>query len=104
MDLLLLALLLALTVWSARRLRRAWLRRRLRQVLSTTPGRTPDNPIVLTHARQMSEALATVRCPCGGAVQPLGETPRLGLRVARGRCVECEADVDLYFVMPQYVN
>lgn len=104
MDLLLLALCVALVAWSVRGLRR-WLeqsaRRNRRRGL---PGLTADQPLVLTSPRVIEEAREAVRCECGGRVKELGETSRLGLRVARGRCVECDADVDLYFVLPSLLN
>lgn len=104
MDLLLLALLVALAVWAARGAKRRWAKSRSARARATTPGFTADNPIVLRSASQLNEAVAAARCECGGRVQALGETTRLGLRVARGRCVECEEDVDLYFVLPHLVN
>lgn len=104
MDLLLVALLVALAVWSFRKLSALVKTRRAKAERAATPGYSADNPIVLKSGKQMDEAIGNARCTCGGRVQALGETPRLGLRVARGRCVECEADVDLYFVMPKYVN
>lgn len=104
MDLLLLALLLALAVWTARKVRAAWVERRARRVWNATPGSSADNPIVLKSGLRIETFVAQARCPCGGKVQSLGETPRLGLRVARGRCVECERDVDLYFVLPELLN
>lgn len=103
-DLLLLALIVALTVWGTRKIVAAVKTRRARAERAATPGFSADNPIVLKSAKQMDEAITNARCTCGGRVLSLGETPRLGLRVARGRCVDCEADVDLYFVMPKYVN
>lgn len=104
MDLLLLALLVALAVWGARLVKRTWSRRSARKARAATPGSSADNPIVLRRAGQLEEAIAAATCECGGRVKSLGETTRLGLRVARGRCVECDADVDLYFVLPKYVN
>jgi hypothetical protein len=103
-DLLLLALLVALAVWTGRKLKRFVDSRSAARRWNETPGSSADNPIVLKSGKQMGDALASVRCQCGGRVMSLGETPRLGLRVARGRCVDCERDVDLYFVMPNYVN
>ncbi len=104
MDLLLLALLVALAVWTGRKLKRFVDSRSAARRWNETPGSSADNPIVLKSGKQMDDALASVRCQCGGRVMSLGETPRLGLRVARGRCVDCERDIDLYFVMPNYVN
>ncbi|MBE2251977.1 MAG: hypothetical protein IAE78_20750 [Myxococcus sp.] len=104
MDLLLLALLVALAVWTGRKLKRFVASRSAARHWRSTPGSSADNPIVLRSGKQMDQAIAAVRCQCGGRVLSLGETPRLGLRVARGRCVECERDVDLYFVMPNLVN
>lgn len=104
MDVLLLTLLVALCVWSARKVVAAVKTRRSRARRAAAAGASADNPIVLRSATQLNEALAAVRCPCGGTVRALGETSRLGLRVARGRCVECEEDVDVYFVLPNFVN
>ena len=104
MDLLLLALLVALAVWTGRKVKRYVESRSAARRWSDTPGSSADNPIVLKSGKQMQDAIASVRCQCGGRVIPLGETPRLGLRVARGRCADCERDVDLYFVMPNFVN
>lgn len=104
MNLLLIALLVALSVWSVR-LGRArfsrWQRRRQRE---SQPGATPDNPLVLQSAAVLEAARAALRCECGGEVKALGETPRLGLRVARGRCRECDRDVELYFVLPKFLH
>ncbi len=104
MDLLLLALLLALATWGFRKARtsvRAWRQRRERASL---PGSTPDVPLTLSSPRVLVEAQRAARCGCGGRVVFLGETPRLGLRVSRGRCVECGVDVDLYFVLPHLLH
>lgn len=105
MDLLLLVLVAVLVVWTARRFV-AWSKRAAeRRRRATLPGLSADRPLVLTSARVLEDARAALRCPeCGARVQELGETSRLGLRVARGRCVECDADVDLYFVLPQLLN
>ncbi len=104
MDLLLYALLLALAVWGFRRLRSTFRRAKTRRARAGMPGASADNPLVLRSAQVLEDARAAVRCACGGRVLALGETSRLGLRVARGRCVECDADVDLYFVLPQMLN
>ncbi len=97
---MLLALLAALVVVGVRKARVVLSRR----AMASKPGRSADNPIVLSSAQVLEDARQALRCQCGGRVQELGETSRLGLRVARGRCVECEADVDLYFVLPQMLN
>jgi hypothetical protein len=104
MNVLLLALLVALAAWSARGVRRWWAQRRLRALRAALPGYTADNPLVLTGRQVLDEAVAAARCECGGRVISLGETSRLGLRVARGRCAECDRDVDLYFVLPRMLN
>ena len=104
MDLLLLALLVALAVWGARKLRSAWATARSRHERSAKPGYSPDNPIDLTSRHILEDAQAAARCECGGTLITLGETTRHGLRVARGRCRECDSDVDLYFVLPQMLN
>lgn len=104
MDLLLAALLLALAVWTGRGARRWWLRRRLAAARAQLPGYSADHPLVLTSRHVLDDAVAAARCECGGRVLSLGEATRLGLRVARGRCVECDRDVDLYFVLPRMLN
>lgn len=83
---------------------RWWKRRRFRALRAGAPGYSPDNPVVLKSARLMDEVVEAARCECGGRVKSLGETPRLGQRVVRGRCVDCDRDVDLYFVLPQLMN
>ena len=104
MDLLLLALLVALAVWGARKLRAVFASSRTKSARAAKPGYSPDNPIVLTSRNILEDAQAAARCECGGKLITLGETTRHGLRVARGRCRECESDVDLYFVLPQMLN
>ncbi|MFT3710359.1 MAG: hypothetical protein QM817_22275 [Archangium sp.] len=104
MDVLLWVLVIVLAVWLARG-GLAWVRKAgERRRRASLPGLSADHPLVLTNARVIDEAREALRCECGGRVQELGETTRLGLRVARGRCVECDADVDLYFVLPQMLN
>lgn len=93
-----------MAVWFSRRVFRGLRERREARDFLDRPGASADNPIVLTSPQVMEDARAALRCACGGHVKALGETPRLGLRVARGRCVECDADVDLYFVLPQLLN
>lgn len=104
MDLLLLALLVALLVWGFRKVRASLQHAVTRRARASMPGYSPDNPLVLSSHRVLEEAQAAARCTCGGRLLSLGETSRLGLRVARGRCVECDADVDLYFVLPHLLN
>ena len=104
MDLLLLALLIALAVWGFRKLRGTFVAVSRQRARASMPGSSPDRPLVLTSRAVLEEARQTARCTCGGEVLSLGETSRLGLRVARGRCMECDADVDLYFVLPELLN
>lgn len=104
MDLLLLALLVALGVWGFRKLRGSLEVASRRRARSSLPGYSPDRPLVLSSRGVLEEAQERARCSCGGGVLSLGETSRFGLRVARGRCVECDADVDLYFVLPELLN
>ena len=104
MNLLLLALLVALAVWSTRLLRRQVGVRARRRALARQPGASADNPLVVRSAGMLEDAREALRCECGGAVKALGETPRLGLRVARGRCRDCDRDVELYFVLPSFLN
>lgn len=104
MDLLLLALLVALTAWTTRRLRDWSKRSAHRRARALMPGASADNPLIPRNAQVLEEARNRLRCDCGGRVQELGETSRVGMRVARGRCVECDADVDLYLVLPHLLN
>lgn len=104
MDLLLLALLVALGVWGFRKVRGSFQGAAIRRSRAASPGYSPDNPLVLTSHRVIDEAQAAARCACGGRILALGETSRHGLRVARGRCLDCESDVDLYFVLPELLN
>lgn len=104
MDLLLLALVVALLVWGFRQVRDRLRGAASRRARASLPGYSADHPLVLASPRVLEEALAAARCHCGGRLLRLGETSRLGLRVARGRCLECEADVDLYFVLPHLLN
>ena len=104
MDLLLLALLVALAVWGFRKVRASVKDAVARKSRASTKGYSPDNPLVLASHQVLDDAQAAARCTCGGRLLSLGETSRHGLRVARGRCVECEEDVDLYFVLPQLLN
>ena len=104
MDLLLLALLVALLVWGFRKVRASFKSAAVRRTRASLPGYSPDNPLVLTSHRVLDEAQAAARCTCGGRLLALGETSRHGLRVARGRCLDCDSDVDLYFVLPHLLN
>ncbi|MBL8956900.1 MAG: hypothetical protein JNK82_39365 [Myxococcaceae bacterium] len=104
MDFILLALLVAMTAVSGRAVARWWKRRRFVALRREVPGYSPDRPVLLKSAKVMEEVVEAARCVCGGRVQNLGETPRLGQRVVRGRCVDCDRDVDLYFVLPQFLN
>ncbi|MGV3624563.1 MAG: hypothetical protein ACO1OB_27335 [Archangium sp.] len=104
MDLLLPVLLVVMAVWAVRGVFRKFRESREQRAFFSRPGASADNAIVLTNAHVIEEARAALRCACGGRVKDLGETPRLGLRVARGRCVECGSDVDLYFVLPELLN
>lgn len=104
MDFILLALLLAMGVVGARALRKAWKRRQYQALRAAVPGYSADHPALLSSARAIDEVVEAARCHCGGRVKNLGETTRLGLRVVRGRCVECDDDVDLYFVLPKLLN
>jgi hypothetical protein len=103
-DLLLAALLVALAVVGARKARRLWLEVRLARLVAQTPGLTPDNPRRLTSGKDLDTAVAAWRCTCGERLTRLGETTRSGLRVVRCTCRACEADTDLYFLLPQFLN
>ena len=104
MDFILLALLVALAAVGGRAVARWWKQRRFVALRTSQPGYSPDHPVVLKSAKVMEDVVEAARCVCGGRVQNLGETSRLGQRVVRGRCVDCDRDVDLYFVLPQFLN
>ena len=104
MDLILLALLVAMGAVGARAIARDWRRRRVAALRASVPGYSPDNPALLGSTRSVDEAVEAARCLCGGRVANRGETPRLGQRVVRGQCLDCDADVDLYFVLPHLLN
>lgn len=99
MALLLPVLLVALTAFLVRRLLSTLRRRQAQARRARRPGASADHPLALTSPRVLDEAKARLRCACGGAVQDLGEATRAGVRVARGRCIECGADVDLFFFL-----
>jgi hypothetical protein len=103
-DFILLALLLAMGVVGARAIRRAWKRRQYLALRAGTAGYSADHPALLSSGKAIDDVVEAARCLCGGRVKNLGETSRMGLRVVRGRCVECDADVDLYFVLPKLLN
>jgi hypothetical protein len=103
-DFILLALLIALAAVGARAVRRWWKRRRFVALRASLPGYSADHPALLSSPRAIDEVVDAARCKCGGRVRNLGETTRLGLRVVRGRCAECDGDVDLYFVLPRLLN
>lgn len=105
MDVLLLVLVVALSAWGLKKGRAWWERHRRIRARATTPGSSADLPLVVRRPGQLEAALDELRCAaCGGRVRSLGETPRLGLRVARARCVDCDEDVELYFVLPNLLN
>ncbi len=104
MDFILLALLVAMAVVGGRALQRRVKRQRYEKTRAATPGYSADHPAVLSSGKAIDEVVDAARCVCGGRVRNFGETTRLGLRVVRGRCRECDADVDLYFVLPRLLN
>src|SRR5689334_14098928 len=101
MDFIVVALVLAMAAVGGRSAARWWKRRRFRALRASAPGYSPDHPVLLKSAKVIDEVVDAARCECGGRVRNLGETPRLGQRVVRGRCLDCDRDVDLYFVLPQ---
>jgi hypothetical protein len=101
---ILLALLVAMTAVGARAIRRVWKRRQFVALRAGIPGYSPDHPALLSSAKAIDDVVDAARCLCGGRVRNLGETSRMGLRVVRGRCRECDADVDLFFVLPKLLN
>jgi hypothetical protein len=104
MDLLLVALLAAMGVVSARWLAAAWRRRGVARERQSTPGYTPDLPVQLASFKDLDAVVARARCVCGGRVVSMGETSRHGLRVVRCRCVECDEAVDLFVELPRMLH
>ena len=104
MDLLLVALLVAMGAVGARWLAAAWRRRAVDRERRSTPGYTPDLPVQLASFKDLDAVVARGRCACGGRVAILGETSRHGLRVVRCRCVECEEGVDLFVELPRMLH
>jgi hypothetical protein len=56
----------------------------------------------------MDDAVDTLRCPCGGPLERIGEAGRSGprgpIRVVRCACTICEEDVDLFFDLSEIRN
>jgi len=103
-DFILLALLVALAVVGARKVRQVRKARRVAKLVAQTPGLTPDNPLKLTTGKDLDHFVDHWQCSCGTKLTRLGETTRMGLRVVRCTCRECETDTDLYFLMPRFLN
>lgn len=91
------ALLAALGVVGARALKKRTARRQRDKALSARPGFSPEHPMRIASFREIDDAVDTLRCPCGGLLDRIGEGGRPGLRVVRCCCVVCEEDVDLFF-------
>jgi hypothetical protein len=104
MDLLLVALLVAMGAVGARWVAAAWRRRGVALERRATPGYTPDLPVQLASFKDLDAVVARARCACGGRVAPVGETSRHGLRVVRCRCVECDEAVDLFVELPRMMH
>jgi hypothetical protein len=67
------------------------------RALASTPGMSPENPLRIGSFTEIDDAVDTLRCPCGGLLERIGEGGRPGMRVVRCACVICEEDVDLFF-------
>lgn len=104
MDFIGIALAVALVVVAARSARKALKRRRFRALRAGVPGYSADHPAILSSPQVIDALVRDARCECGGRVRNTGETPRLGLRVVRGRCEDCDGDVELYLVLPKLLN
>jgi hypothetical protein len=90
---------LAFTGWRALASRRSAAGHR--RALELQPGMSPDNPLKIASFTELDDAVDTLRCPCGGLLDRIGEGSRPGLRVVRCACVVCEEDVDLFFDLSQ---
>ena len=87
MDLLLLALLLALGVWGFRKLRGTLENASRRRARASMPGSSPDRPLVLSSRSVLEEAQQTARCGCGGRVLQPGRDE--SFRTPRGEGTMC---------------
>jgi hypothetical protein len=95
--LLALAIIAAVAVVGARRLRRA----RLRRAALTRPGACADLAIYVRSFAEIDEHLGGRWCVCGGFLERSGEGTRDAAgrryRVARLTCQECEAVEEVFF-------
>ena len=90
-------ILAALGVLAARRFRGGSAASRREALLRSTPGMSAAHPLKIASFHDIDHAVDTVRCPCGGLLEKLGEGTRGALRFARCSCVICEEDLDLFF-------
>jgi hypothetical protein len=105
MDLLLLALLLAMAVVAVRWLRASVDARRRGLRRATTPGLSGELPLRVTSFKAVDRLREGFVCPrCDGPLALVGETRRGSLLVSRARCIACDDDVDLFFELPPLLH
>lgn len=96
-TLIALALVAALAVAGARRLRRA----RAARKTAALPGMSAATAIEISDFDEIAEHVRRLRCPCGGRYELKGESSRESggrrLRTAGIECVFCEERVRVFF-------
>lgn len=99
-----LVVLVAATVWVARR----WRARGRRRTLDSGPGSSMENAIAVRSFEEIDRAVATRRCACGQSLRSTGEGARqAGLRrfrFARLACDECEEEHVVFFDVSDLVH
>jgi hypothetical protein len=95
--LLVAAIAVAFVAMSARR----WRRARLRRAAADRPGSSPERAISIRSYHDMDAHLGRRWCACGGYLERRGEgTRQLGARryrIARLGCQECESVEEVFF-------
>jgi hypothetical protein len=105
MDLLPLALVLAMAVVAARWFRGFVEARRRRRLRQTTPGLSQARPLRVASFKDVDRRCDGFVCPgCDGRLVLRGETRRGSVLVSRTRCVACDDDVDLFFELPPLLH
>ena len=96
--------LLAATMWVARR----WRARGARRALASGPGTSMESAISVRSFEEIDRAVAARRCGCGEALRSTGEGARQHglrrLRFARLACDECEEEHVLFFDVSDLVH
>lgn len=96
--------LLAATVWVARR----WRARGRRRLLATGPGSSLEQAIPVGGFDQIDAVVAARHCECGRALRSTGEGARQRgprrYRFTRLACDDCEEETVLYFDVTDLVH